>query len=297
MITYHGNNLQVFEDTELPMTNYKLAALDLDGTLFDNQSNITGENLSEIRRVTASGAYVVISTGRPFCGVPFDQIAGTGIEYAITTNGASIYHIPDRTCIFEDSMSPELILPIMDYLLKKDIHFDAFIGGEAYSPVKCVSVGEKLPMPPRLKEYVLNSRVRIPDMPAFIRENNLRVQKITMNFYRDETGELKDREEVRQYLNSHPDVSCVSGGYNNLEITNNTADKGKGLARLSDHLHIPIAETIAVGDTENDIAILKAAGLGIAMGNATEAVKAAAGDITLSNEESGVAAALKKYFP
>jgi hypothetical protein len=279
------------------MTNYKLAALDLDGTLFDNQSNITGENLSEIRRVTASGAYVVISTGRPFCGVPFDQIAGTGIEYAITTNGASIYHIPDRTCIFEDSMSPELILPIMDYLLKKDIHFDAFIGGEAYSPIKCVSVGEKLPMPPRLKEYVLNSRVRIPDMPAFIRENNLRVQKITMNFYRDETGELKDREEVRQYLNSHPDVSCVSGGYNNLEITNNTADKGKGLARLSDFLHIPIAETIAIGDTENDIAILKAAGLGIAMGNATEAVKAVAGDITLSNDESGVAAALKKYFP
>jgi Cof subfamily protein (haloacid dehalogenase superfamily) len=278
------------------MIKYKLAALDLDGTLFDNQSRITEENITEIRRVCATGAYVVISTGRPFCGLPFSQIEGTGIEYAITTNGSSIYHIPGRECIYEDSMPPEMVLPIMDYLLGKDIHFDVFIDGEAYSPVQCVGVGEKLPMPPKLKEYVLGSRIRIPDMPAYIRENHLRVQKITMNFYHGENGELIDREEVRQYFARRSDVTCVSGGYNNLEFTSRDANKGNGLRRLAEYLGIPMSETIAIGDTENDLAILGAAGLGIAMGNATDAVKAAAGDITLTNEESGVAAALRKYF-
>ena len=87
------------------MRNYKLVALDLDGTLFNNQSRITEDNIKEIRRVSNQGVHVVISTGRPYCGIPFSQIEGTGIEYAITTNGSSVYHIPDRKCIYENSIS------------------------------------------------------------------------------------------------------------------------------------------------------------------------------------------------
>lgn len=279
------------------MSKYKLVALDLDGTLFNNKSLITEENLKQIKRISEQGVHVVISTGRPFCGVPFSQIEGSGISYAITTNGSSIYRIEDKHCIYEDSMDSDKILPIMDYLLSKEIHFDVFINGDAYTPEKCRSVGQKLAVPANLKEYILNSRVRIPDMPAYIKENNLRVQKITMNFYRDENGVLKDREEVRSYFESRNDVTCVCGGYNNLEFTNQNANKGNGLIRLANLLNVPVEETIAIGDTENDLAIIKAAGLGIAMGNATDAVKAASDDITLSNEESGVAAAILKYFP
>lgn len=279
------------------MRNYKLVALDLDGTLFNNQSRITEDNIKEIRRVSNQGVHVVISTGRPYCGIPFSQIEGTGIEYAITTNGSSVYHIPDRKCIYENSMEPDMILPIMDYLLSKRIHFDVFISGDAFSPEKCVAVGQNLAVPESLKNYILNSRKRITDMPAYIRGNNLRVQKITMNFQRDADGVLVDREEIKAYFDSRNDVTCVCGGYNNLEFTKLGADKGNGLCQLAQYLCVPVADTIAIGDTENDLAIIQAAGVGIAMGNATDAVKAASDDITLSNEESGVAAALRKYFP
>ncbi len=279
------------------MSNYKLVALDLDGTLFNNQSKITEDNIKEIRRVSNQGVHVVISTGRPYCGIPFTQIEGTGIEYAITTNGSSVYHIPDRKCIYENSMEPDMILPIMDYLLSKRIHFDVFINGDAFSPEKCVAVGQNLAVPESLKNYILNSRKRITDMPAYIRDNNLRVQKITMNFQRDANGVLVDREEIKAYFDSRNDVTCVCGGYNNLEFTKLGADKGNGLRQLAQYLGVPVADTIAIGDTENDLAIIQAAGVGIAMGNATDAVKAASDDITLSNEESGVAAALRKYFP
>jgi hypothetical protein len=247
--------------------------------------------------VTATGVHVVISTGRPFCGVPFSQIEGSGIAYSINTNGSSIYRLSDQTCIYEDSMPPEMILPIVDYLLGKDIHFDLYIGGKAYSPTQCVGTIQKLAIPESLRAYIRDSRIRIPDVPGFIRENNSRVQKITMNFFPDENGVLKNREEIRAYFESRSDITCVCGGYNNLEISSRTADKGNGLMHLAEYLHIPIEETIAIGDSENDLAIIKAAGLGIAMANATDDIKAAAGDITLSNEESGVAAALMKYFP
>ncbi len=279
------------------MSNYKLVALDLDGTLFNNQSKITEDNIKEIRRVSEQGVHVVISTGRPYCGIPFTQIEGTGIEYAITTNGSSVYHIPDQKCIYENSMEPDMVLPIMDYLLSKNIHFDVFINGDAFSPEKCVTVGQNLAVPESLKNYILNSRKRISDMPAYIRKNNLRVQKITMNFQKDENGILVDREEIKAYFDSRTDVTCVCGGYNNLEFTKLGADKGNGLRQLAQYLNVPVADTIAIGDTENDLAIIQAAGVGIAMGNATDAVKAASDDITLSNEESGVAAALRKYFP
>ena len=63
----------------------KLIALDLDGTLFNNQSQISEENIKAIKEATAAGINVVISTGRPFGGLPFEAIKGTGIRYAITT--------------------------------------------------------------------------------------------------------------------------------------------------------------------------------------------------------------------
>ena len=65
----------------------KLIALDLDGTLFNNKSQISKENIKAIKEATAAGINVVISTGRPFGGLPFEAIKGTGIRYAITANG------------------------------------------------------------------------------------------------------------------------------------------------------------------------------------------------------------------
>ena len=72
------------------MSHIQLVALDLDGTLFNNQSVISQENLKTIRTITDAGIHVVISTGRPFNGVPFVQLEGTGIDYAITANGSGI---------------------------------------------------------------------------------------------------------------------------------------------------------------------------------------------------------------
>ncbi len=278
------------------MPNIKLVALDLDGTLFNNESIITQENKAAIRQITDQGIYVVISTGRPFSGLPFEQIKDTGIRYAITTNGSSVYEIPTKTCIFEAGMEPAFILPIVDFLQTKDIHIDAFIDGIGYSPIRCLEIAKKLPLPESIKQYVLNTRERVEDFHEFLSTQKHPIQKMTLNFYRDENDVLVDREAAKTYLNANPNILCVCGGYNNLEFTKAGITKGIGLSKLAEHLNIPLSDTMAIGDTENDMAILEAAGLGIAMGNATPEVKALADDITLSNEENGVAAAIYKYI-
>ncbi|MCH5332559.1 MAG: HAD family phosphatase [Agathobacter sp.] len=275
----------------------KLAALDLDGTLFNNNSQISEGNLSAIRRITEAGVHAVISTGRPFAGIPFAQLKNTGIDYAITTNGAAIYRISTGECLCEEPLDDETVFPILDFLLSKDIHMDAFIGGKGYSPRQCLTVGKRLNVPDELKKYIVETRIRVDDLPGFIREKQLRVQKMTLNFYQDTDGNYVDREEVRQFLEGNPAISCVCGGFHNLEFTRADVNKGRGLHTLSRILGIDPADTMAIGDTENDIAVLKAAGIAVAMGNATDAVKAQADYITDTNERDGVARALMHFLP
>ena len=274
----------------------KLVALDLDGTLFDNSSRISERNLTAIRSITDKGIHVVISTGRPFEGIPFDQIKGTGINYAITANGSGIYEISTGKCLYENAMDEELVTPILNFLLTRDIHMDAFIGGKGYTPVQCVETAQKLTVPSSIKNYIITTRTRLDNILQFIHENQLKVQKMTLNFYPAADGTLIDRETVRKFLVSNPSITTVCGGYNNLEFTRADANKGVGLRKLAEILGVNPDATMAIGDTENDLAIIEAAGIGVAMGNATDAVKAKADYVTTSNTEDGVAAAIEHFI-
>lgn len=278
------------------MKDIKLVALDLDGTLFDNSSRISERNLTAIRSITDKVIHVVISTGRPFEGIPFDQIKGTGINYAITANGSGIYEISTGKCLYENAMDEELVTPILNFLLTRDIHMDAFIGGKGYTPVQCVETAQKLTVPSSIKNYIITTRTRLDNILQFIHENQLKVQKMTLNFYPAADGTLIDRETVRKFLVSNPSITTVCGGYNNLEFTRADANKGVGLRKLAEILGVNPDATMAIGDTENDLAIIEAAGIGVAMGNATDAVKAKADYVTTSNTEDGVAAAIEHFI-
>lgn len=278
------------------MKDIKLVALDLDGTLFDNSSRISERNLTAIRSITDKGIHVVISTGRPFEGIPFDQIKGTGINYAITANGSGIYEISTGKCLYENAMDEELVTPILNFLLTRDIHMDAFIGGKGYTPIQCVETAQKLTVPSSIKNYIITTRTRLDNILQFIHENQLMVQKMTLNFYPAADGTLIDRETVRKFLVSNPSITTVCGGYNNLEFTRADANKGVGLRKLAEILGVNPDATMAIGDTENDLAIIEAAGIGVAMGNATDAVKARADYVTTTNTKDGVAAAIEHFI-
>ena len=278
------------------MKDIKLVALDLDGTLFDNSSRISKRNLTAIRSITDKGIHVVISTGRPFEGIPFDQIKGTGINYAITANGSGIYEISTGKCLYENAMDEELVTPILNFLLTRDIHMDAFIGGKGYTPIQCVETAQKLTVPSSIKNYIITTRTRLDNILQFIHENQLKVQKMTLNFYPAADGTLIDRETVRKFLVSNPSITTVCGGYNNLEFTRAEANKGVGLRKLAEILGVNPDATMAIGDTENDLAIIEAAGIGVAMGNATDAVKARADYVTTTNTKDGVAAAIEHFI-
>lgn len=272
-----------------------LIALDMDGTLFNGQSEISKEDQDAIREASSRGIHVAISTGRPYAGLPVTLLSGLGVSYAITSNGAAVYHLPDRLCIHESAMEPALVCPIIEELQKKSIHMDAFINGDGFSQRSCEGKIDCLDMPTSIKRYIHRTRTFTDDLAAYIRVHNLNVQKMTLNFYPQEDGTFLYRDEVMQILSEHPEITFLSGGYHNLEFTRAGVTKGNGLTLLCSHLGVDIEETLACGDTQNDIDILKTAAIGVAMENALPEVKEIADFVMRSNENSGVAHAIHTF--
>ena len=120
------------------------------------------------------------------------------------------------------------------------------------------------------------------------------MEKFTLNYLPAPGGGRVDGEKVHALLEEFG-LKSVSGGTNNDEITAPGADKGAGLLALADHLGIPREQTMACGDSENDLAMLDAAGFAVAMANSEACVFPHADAVTASNEEDGVAKAVYKY--
>lgn len=108
----------------------------------------------------------------------------------------------------------------------------------------------------------------------------------------DLDGTYHSRKEVLAYLQQVPGIVLVDGGFANLEFTAQGVSKATGLRFLTDFLGLSMEQVMAIGDSENDAEMLRAVGLGVAMGNASPSVKALADD----NESDGVAKAIRNYL-
>ena len=141
------------------MPDIKLIALDLDGTLFNKEGIITDGVKEQLNRAAAQGVKIVISTGRPFNGLPFEQIKDTEIEYALTTNGGAVYKIEGKECLYEDGMTIETVMPILDWILAREIHIDIYMDGVGFTPIRCRENIGRLDVPESLRKYMIATRL------------------------------------------------------------------------------------------------------------------------------------------
>lgn len=279
------------------MKKPKLLAMDLDGTLFNEDSTVSEKNREAISDAQKAGVEIAISTGRPYIGLPLSYMEEAQIRYAITTNGAAVYRYEgngQRTCLFSQCMSREKIAEILPFLLGKRMHFDVFIDGDGFSDQRCRRYIDDLPMPLSLRNYIRDSRNVVEDIIAVTTLSSRNVQKITMNFPRDEQEGA--RREVLEFFSADPYFRVVSGGFSNLELTRQDVSKAAALEKLAEHLGFSLSDTMAIGDSGNDLDMIRAAGTGVAMGNGEEATRAAADYVTLSNREDGVAAVIRLFL-
>lgn len=270
----------------------KLIATDLDGTFVNDQKQLIDENVQAFAECAAQRIQIVPTTGRTIVGVQ-DEIKNLpGVQYVITSNGATIVDLKSGTIISKCLMKPEIVVKIMELAQNSedDIMYDAYVDGIGYTKQEFWDNLLHYVPNPAILDLVRKTRKPVPNSIEYIKGLNVDIEKINLFFVTEEA-----RVRMRKVLAEIPEVIVSSSLPNNLEINAAGADKGGALLRLAELLGIRREETMAFGDGENDISMLQMAGFGVAMENAEPHIKAVADHITVTNNEAGVAVALRKF--
>ena len=268
----------------------KMIFLDIDGTLMDDNKNVPDYNKSAIKEALEQGHKVIICTGRPLCSAK-KLFPGLGMEgegcYAITYNGSLIYDIYNKKTIFKQTLPIEYV----KYIFKKAEEHQVYMQTYSDDEVLChkdMKEGQDYSI--RLKI----DRNIVPDVFEVLQDEEPCKTLAIADGYDHKRLEAF-REVFKDWAPGKVDIffSC----YEYLEFVPVGISKGAAIRFLAEYLNIPIENTIAVGDAENDIPMIQAAGLGVAMKNATDEIKQHADYITeLDNNEGGVGEVIRKYM-
>ena len=115
----------------------QLLALDLDGTLFDTKGKITKTSVEAICKAQKQGVQVVLASGRDYEGMPWEQLQGIPIDYVITGNGSAVYATKWKERLYEECMDRQKLLPILEFILEKEVYMTIFLDGVHYTPMQC----------------------------------------------------------------------------------------------------------------------------------------------------------------
>ncbi len=284
----------------------KIVAVDMDGTLLNNQSKVTDKTAAAIRKYQDNGGIVVINTGRAFpMASQIVSAAGISCDY-ICLNGAAIFDA-DGTCLTCDAIAYEDIRFLRQIEKKYHLFVDYLTSeGAATSSTKAFTekhyIYQAYEMAKDLgvtttKEEALARFSSILSYIQFGRDiENMMERGVT--FYKLAIVALNPNtlSEVKELLKSMPQFEVSASFKTNVELTSSRVDKGRTLIDYAARKGISMEEVMVIGDSENDIPMLsKPFGKTVAMGNAEDDIKAMCTDVTLSNEEDGVAWAIEKW--
>ena len=236
------------------------------------------------------GILVVIATGRPCSGITEEIRTFPGIRYALTSNGARIVDMYTQKVLVEHLLPLKSAKKALEILQKYDTLQEVYFDGQGYAEEDKLEMISRYHHNPHMWDYVRKSRKPVLSIPELVAGENRDMDKAQALFA--DMGELAQAwKELEQY----EDLVLVSSLGYNIEINAVGVDKGRGLMELGELLGICPQEIMAFGDGDNDIRMLEKAGIGVAMGNALDNVKAAADYVTDTNDEEGVAKAIIKF--
>ncbi|MBQ5969640.1 MAG: HAD family phosphatase [Clostridia bacterium] len=274
------------------MRDIRLIALDLDGTLLDSDKQLSEENAAALARAADAGIEIVPATGRFYRGMPQRIRDLPYVHYVISINGAEVFDVARQNAVCGSGIPWARAVAVMEMLDELPVIYDCYQDGWGWMTQKFYDRAEQYAANIHSLEMIRTLRTPVPELKACLRERAHDVQKIQI-FFRD----MDLRAEALQTLpQAFPDLVVTTSIVNNIEINSREATKGNALKKLAAHLGIPLAGTMAFGDDRNDITMLQAAGIGVAMGNAGDEVKRAADFVADDCNHSGVAHAMKQFL-
>ncbi|SHK25981.1 hypothetical protein SAMN02745163_03511 [Clostridium cavendishii DSM 21758] len=278
------------------MTNIKVIILDVDRTLTTSKNIVSEKTKDALIKAQELGIILVLASGRPISGLmdlsrelKMDKNHGLLVSF----NGSKVFDCETNEVLFNETMSVEDGRAILEHMKKFDVipmidkddymyvtdvfNNEIHFNGQTWNIVQYESRGGKFKLCEKddlaaFLDYPLN-KILTAGEPEYLQEN-----------YKEMMAPFKDT------------LSCMFTAPFYFEFTANGIDKAKALDSVLIPMGYKREEMIAFGDGHNDASMLKYAGIGVAMGNAVDDLKAIADEVTLSNEEDGIAYTLSKYI-
>lgn len=264
----------------------KLLAVDLDGTLLNEEHEISQGNLDAIRGFQRRGGSVVVATGRNFqaAAIYANQISPS--LPMICFNGAYIYNPDTEGFSHKRFLTDEQISSVIEIAEANEVLY-------RYYDMHSIYATEG--MREALSKYEGGFGVKLTFLPddelrTYYRDHQLEVPKLV--FHAQDPQKLAS---VRADLEKVGGFALAQSWEGVLEVMAQDVNKGSALQEVCSLLGIEMKDTVAVGDQENDMMMIRSAGIGIAMGNGAQALKECADAVTVSNNESAIAEVIKTY--
>lgn len=299
----------------------RMIAFDLDGTLLNSQGQITPFTRSTLELAIRQGIQVVAASGRSLSALPDDVLAIEGINYAITSNGSSIFAlsgnqeadtdtgmasaskilpdsgtgiVPDRKAprrVYARDMEAAVIEAVLDIFEKTDFPFEAFIAGVSYTPRAYYDNPTAFGAPSRILDYVRRTRIPVDHMGHFIRAHIHEIEGMDMVVY-----DPVRKSEILKELAGIPNLYITGSESFYIELAAGGVSKASALHFLAEDKSLTPSQVMAFGNGDNDLEMLQYAGKGVAMKNSTPLLLARADDLTMTNDEDGVAHYIRKFL-
>lgn len=269
----------------------KLAATDLDGTLIASNGEISIENFEAMEKAVKEGLYIVPTTGRSFYEMPEELRERKSYTHCICSNGAVIFD-RDGNEIWKSTFSTENTLELFSILSEYDTMIEVYTKGVPVTEKSKLT--KKSYIHYRVEEnyhdVLTASRKGVENLEAFLTESKEGAEMFNI-FFSDADERKKAFERIGKLEYTELTTSMAS----NMEILQRRVNKGSSLKKLCEKLGISKEEVMAMGDSRNDITLLSAAGIPLAVSNACDDLKEKAKEIICSCDESAMAFVLNRY--
>ncbi|RDW21485.1 sugar-phosphatase [Oceanobacillus arenosus] len=264
---------------------YKLIAIDIDGTLLNDNQEVLEDVKMTLDDAKRQGIKIVLCSGRPIDGMR-NYIEALNLDedgdYAIAYNGAFVQDTHTNDVVAQLSLGHDDLVKLYDLSIELNTPMHFFDINGLYTPNTDISEYT-------IVESYIN-KIPLGYRPVSEVPTNLSIPKI---MFIDNPANLNQTIEALP-KNLYEKYTIVQSSPYFLEFVHPEASKGNAVKRLAEQLGIKQEEVMAIGDNGNDLSMIKYAGCGVAMGNAIPEIKAAADFQTRTNNESGVAYAIKK---
>ena len=270
--------------------DYKLICIDMDGTLLNDKKTISERNLRAISLASIKGVRIAVSTGRIFTSAEyFSNLLGVKSP-VIAANGAYIREKDRDEVVYEAAIGAQKCKKLLSVFRQYGIYPHFYTNDTIFT-----------------ENVIFSSRFYAQANKTLSKDNQIKVvlvkdwdevfAKYESKIFKS-IGVDSDIEKIRKAkisLRNLNEFEVVGSNFDNFEITNKGVSKGNAVKILVEYYGIKSEQVICIGDSENDLSMIKFAGLGVAMGNADDVIKESAKYITDTNNCDGVAKAIEKF--